>query len=782
MNGSATAEEILDQFQKRFDAEMSLEHFHGFEEHLLSMGLARPAAPKIVLPPASAPPPAAEEKPAAPGGSASNPRWKLFNPARIFEAMLRAVMPVRFLFILAVLALIPGFPAALFMIFRHSAEFRVELMTLSMSLGYFGGLLFSLLAANFIRCVVQGVVCAYYGITPQAFGIKLRRGILPRFYIDKGRVRSRDRHTKLWIYGTSILIRLFFVAIGAAVWAMFKGNQTLIPAIAVTMAQAGMIGIVLELLPLETTDGYRWLVNYFNLPPNMIFLAFKVGYMRLTFKPLPDTMKGWKGFRYLLYSLILIAGLTLGSIKIIEQISKGFMQAFPDIFGRATQYILIAVIGFFVIRWAVGKLMHKPNKGRAKATDDDDEDLDFDDEDGDTSEESAGFREFFQRHKTLAIFLVLGALMFVPFAYRPGGEIQVLPPVQQQIQAPVTGRIADVHFEGGDGKLIPKGTLVAKMISSEIENDLLTLEQSRSQQLATIDKLKSELAKLQYGARSEEITGAEAKLQQTVEQMSVAQQELESAKVSSAYSTMVLPRMEKLYKSGSLALLQFEEAKKAAEIDKINVEKASKNLASLTKARDEAQSQLNLVKSGARPEDIDAARHSVEAAQAELSRIEQNIVYTKQQQTEAALLMPFEGYLVDSHLDFKKGIYLKQGEMYAVAQNNSQPLVEVQLPEYDMEGVEVGATTQVKLYAYPNSSLKGKVLSIQPAALPTSTTSPEAVTRLFRVLIEVEKPPFVLKAGMTGYAKINAGYQPLGMLLARPIVRFIQIEMWSWLP
>jgi putative peptide zinc metalloprotease protein len=374
-------------------------------------------------------------------------------------------------------------------------------------------------------------------------------------------------------------------------------------------------------------------------------------------------------------------------------------------------------------------------------------------------------------------------LLLIPCAYRPGGEIEVLPPVQQQIQAPVSGKIAEVKFEGGDGKLIRKGTLVAKMISSEIENQILTLEQSKAQQISTIDKLKSELAKLVAGARGEEIAAAEANLQEADEQVKIARQELEAAKVNAAYSAMVLPRMKQLYDSGSVAFLQYEESKKNADLDRVNVEKQQKNLASLEKSREEAQAQLDLVRSGARPEDIDAARHAVQAAQADLSRIEQQIQFARQQQTESALLMPFDGYLVDSHLDFKKGGYLQVGEAYATAQNNTEPLVEVQLPEYDMEGVEVGAHATVKLYAYPNSPVEGKVLSIQPAALPASTEEEAAgIVRMFQVLIEVEKPPFVLKAGMTGYAKISASYRPLGYLLARPMLRFIQIEVWSWLP
>lgn len=783
MDGTATAEEILSAFQARFGMEMTPEHLRSFEAHLLTVGIAQPSVPGESGAPETAGVKNREEK-KSDNTTDPNPKWKLFNPEQAFNRLLKITLPFRPLVILSIFALIPLFPLALFVIFRHSSGFLIELATLSAKLGYIGGLLFSLLAANLVRCIIQGIVCAYYKLSPSDFGFKLRRGILPRFYIEKRRVRGQDRKTKLWIYGTSILVRIYFVVVGVGIWALFKDSPTLIPALAVTMAQAGLIGLVLELLPLETTDGYRWLVNFFNWPPNMILLAFQVLYCRVTRRGVPDTLKGWRGWRYTVYAVILIVVLTLGSIKIVEQLAAGLTQSFPNIFGRATQYILIVAIGYFVFRWAAGKFMHQ--KGKKTSRGDDDDEDDFGDIDGLgplPDDDPGGVSDFFSRHKGLLIVLAIILVMFIPFAYRPGGEIQVLPPLQQQIQAPGSGKIAEVYFEGGDGKLISRGAVVAKMISSEIENDLLTLDQSRSQQAATLDKAKSELAKLQSGARIEEITAAQAKFEQATEQMSVASQEWESAKVSSAYSSMVLPRLQQLYKSGSLALLQYEEAKKSADIDKINVEKASKNLSSITKARDEAKAQLDLLKSGARPEDIDSARHTVEAAQADLSRIDQQIQYARQQQTESALLMPFDGYLVDSHLDFKKGAYLWKGSIYATAQNNSQPLVELQLPEYDMEGVEVGAAAQVKLFAYPNFSLNGKVLSIQPAASTTTTaSSAETVARMFRVLIEVDKPPFSLKAGMTGYAKIDAGYQPLGMLLARPLVRFVQIEMWSWLP
>jgi putative peptide zinc metalloprotease protein len=40
----------------------------------------------------------------------------------------------------------------------------------------------------------------------------------------------------------------------------------------------------------------------------------------------------------------------------------------------------------------------------------------------------------------------------------------------------------------------------------------------------------------------------------------------------------------------------------------------------------------------------------------------------------------------------------------------------------------------------------------------------------------------VIRPGMTGYGKIDVGWNPLGYIMARPIIRFCQVQVWSWLP
>ena len=776
MDGLSTSEEILTRFSRQFGLEMTKEQFHSFEEHLLAMGLAESVEAPAVSTSAyqRGGTDEGEKEESVRRKKSEDPRWPLLNPAQAFELLLQIVGPVRVAFKLLVLALIPGLPTAIYLIIRHSEDYQSALRALRGELGYFGHLIFTLFAANLLRCVIQGVLCGYYKTPVQEFGIRLRFGIIPRFYIDRTGVGRLDRSAKLWIYGSSLLLRLFLITAGTLVWFLFQGGGHLLGAYGVLLAQAGIIGLIIISLPVRNSDGFRWLVTYFRLPPDMIRTAFEVFLRVIRRRPLPASLSRSQVRKYFLYALAITVFWSLLAVKVTLSIVAGVEETFPGIFGRATPFIVAGVVAALLLRWIVAKYQSSRTSTR-------DDQLELSDRD--EFREDNTLWDLLRRHRGLVIAGLVCLALFIPCAYRPGGEIQVLPPVQQQIQAPVSGKIAEVNFEGGDGKLIRKGTLVAKMISNEIENQILTLEQTRAQQISTIDKLKSELAKLVAGARGEEVAAAEANLQQADEQVKIATQELEAAKVSAAYSAMVLPRMKQLYESGSIAFLQYEEAKKTADLDRINVEKQQKNLVSLEKSREESQAQLDLLRSGARTEDIDAARHSVQAAQADLSRIEQQIQFARQQQTESALLMPFDGYLVDSHLDFKKGAYLQVGEAYATAQNNTEPLVELQLPEYDMEGVEVGAHATVKLYAYPNSPVEGKVLSIQPAALPTSAEQEEAgIVRMFQVLIEVEKPPFVLKAGMTGYAKISAGFKPLGLLLARPIVRFVQIEVWSWLP
>ena len=62
-------------------------------------------------------------------------------------------------------------------------------------------------------------------------------------------MRLLGRSAKLWIYGTSLLLRLFFIVGGTLLWMFSKDAANLLPLIAVTFAQAGLIGLILATAP-----------------------------------------------------------------------------------------------------------------------------------------------------------------------------------------------------------------------------------------------------------------------------------------------------------------------------------------------------------------------------------------------------------------------------------------------------------------------------------------------------------------------------------------------------
>jgi putative peptide zinc metalloprotease protein len=352
------------------------------------------------------------------------------------------------------LAVIPGVPISTYLIIRCSEEFQWSLRSLAGELGYLGHLIFTLFVSNFLRCLIQGVLSAYYRAPAQEFGIRLRFGIIPRFYIERNAVRYLDRSAKLWIYGSSLLLRLFFIVLGTLIWFLFRDSEHRLGAFGVLLSHSGIIGLIIISLPVRNSDGFRWLINYFRLPPDMILTALDVFLRTIRRQPLPASLSPAQVRNYFLYALVILMCWSLFAVKVTLSIAGGLEKTFPDIFGGTTRVILIGVVGALFLRWIAAQYMR--SRLAAKANEPLEPMLESEIQEADATIGLVG------RHKVLSIAGFLCLALLIPFGYRPGGEIQLLPPVQQQIQAPVSGQIGEVKFERGDGKLIPKGSVVAR--------------------------------------------------------------------------------------------------------------------------------------------------------------------------------------------------------------------------------------------------------------------------------------------------------------------------------
>ncbi|MDY7012948.1 MAG: efflux RND transporter periplasmic adaptor subunit, partial [Cyanobacteriota bacterium] len=541
--------------------------------------------------------------------------------------------------------------------------------------------------------------------------------------------------------------------------------------------------------PFWPSDGYGWIINFFRLPKTYLSRAFKAWGMMLERRPLPTflTLQGKIGL--ILYGLITVIFWTIffaySGILLAASLERNLQGGGVLVFGG----IFILFVAWFW--WLTSKFGVKadsssqPNlaatetvsrqrtNGAAQS--------DFIPVTSPAAPNSlAEFKPKRKRRRwqwikflLLAIFV---ALLFLPYQYHTGGEIQLLAPDRQEIQAEVDAYVREVFFKGGDGTWIEAGTPIATMEAAEIKNRFLTTKERIQEQQALLKKQQADLDKLQAGARPEEIDIARQKVSVAREELAVAREQFEQARIEAELSARRASRFEQLYRDGAVSLQQSEDNRRLAETDRTTRETANKNIGALQKKLDEAQAGLELVQSGARSEDLEAARQEVIATRAQIRRLEQDLKFLDSQLQLTELVMPFEGKLTTPHLEQKMGSYLEKGDTFAVVENDRTIRGEVAVPEFQVGEISANGRVLVKLSAYPQTTLVGKVISIEPNAREVS------YGRIVNVLVELSNSEQILKPGMSGYAKIEGRVMPVIVAFTRAIVRFVLIEVWSWFP
>jgi len=334
-----------------------------------------------------------------------------------------------------------------------------------------------------------------------------------------------------------------------------------------------------------------------------------------------------------------------------------------------------------------------------------------------------------KRYTVLAVLLVV---MFLPYPYDTGGEFMILPQQRQDIYAEIEGAVEAVFFNGGE--TVSAGTVLAQQISAEEKKNLLTTEAAIREQQAKLSELLSS---------------------PTPEELTLAQQKLDTSRTQAKFNRESEERLRPLSQTGDISVEDYEDARRKAEVARMEVLEAEANLAK--------------VEAGPHPQVIEAAKFDLE-------RLNEQLKYYKDQLEMARLVMPFDGRIVTRNLGFLVGNYLDEGDLFAVAENDETVIVEVEIPETDIADLAIGARVKVKVWAYPSNTFEGSVTEI------AATVEEEQQANVIVVTTQVPNLDGQLRAGMTGYAKIDGGTKPVIVAFTRMFVHFFQIKIWSWLP
>lgn len=327
---------------------------------------------------------------------------------------------------------------------------------------------------------------------------------------------------------------------------------------------------------------------------------------------------------------------------------------------------------------------------------------------------------------------IVAAICLMPYPYAASGDFEVLPRDRADVRALVAGDVREVLVKEGD--VVKAGQVIARLDDSAQRAAVAAAQ-------AEYTRLNADLALLKKGASSEEIE--------------VARSRVATAKAAAELAESTARRVAIAYRGKSVTPQEYERARGAAEV-------ARQQLA-------EAEKQLDLVSSAARDERLQAQEADVARAKAQLDYAKQELAYTR-------ITAPIDGRVVSSELQFARGHYLARGDLLATISDTGELLADIRLPESSIADIEIDAEASLKPWAYPASSFDGRVRAIAPAA------EDGAYGKVVRVQVVLEDPDNRLKTGMTGNAKVDAGWSIVIVVFTRAIARFLFVELWSWIP
>jgi HlyD family secretion protein len=276
----------------------------------------------------------------------------------------------------------------------------------------------------------------------------------------------------------------------------------------------------------------------------------------------------------------------------------------------------------------------------------------------------------------------------------------------------VSGRVVSVRVE--EGAVVQAGDTLVVLAQSTLPADI---EQRR----ARVESAEARLRDLQAGARPAEIEKAEA--------------ELRSAAAEAERAERERIRLDALVAAGTISRSQYDVAATAAR--------------TAAARRDAATEALRLLRQGARPQQISAARAELETARGALAA-------GKATERDLVLTAPLSATVL--------GRYVEAGEVVAAGQvamtlgDATKPWVRVYLPAPAVPYVKVGQAARVTVDGIGDRFAPARVTTVATKAEFTpraALTEKERADLLFGVKLNIQDTTGMFKPGLPATVTID---------------------------
>lgn len=386
----------------------------------------------------------------------------------------------------------------------------------------------------------------------------------------------------------------------------------------------------------------------------------------------------------------------------------------------------------------------------------------------------------------------MAAGSFVPMDDWASGEFRIRPTKRLELRAPVAGFITEVNADEGD--LITVGRTVIRMQIPDLESRI-------AQKTAEVEESQARLRLLVAGARPEEIAEQRERARRAQEWRDLAEEDLQHARAALTADLARLDhalaqsqaeleaaqkrfeRAEALAAKGAMTKDQFEDAQRALRVTQAQLQQlqdeqqvrraqgtrvAEAELGRRSKELAGEQGILKLLEAGTRQDEIDVER-------ARLARFAEEQRYLATLRDKLTVTSSLAGVITTPQLKEKVGQFVKEGDLLCSVEEPAELLAEVALNEEQLTRVESGQPVRLKFRSFPFETFTGRVERVAPAAIEEPKPAPQGK---FSIYCHLDRDAPQLRSGMTGYARIGIGRQPVGRIGADRALRLIRTEFW----
>jgi len=640
---------------------------------------------------------------------------------------------------------------------------------------------------NFIGTVFPIIASIALGINDSKLYYQWSLGFHPGFYKESTFREYRERATpeeRAFLIGQSLLARMYLATIIILLIVFYlripSAYQGWVTSTLLATIQISLIDIVFDLLPIGNTTATKLLTIRGLIPRGLFQLTVqrtKENFYHLRHGQFNQLRYFWSFIYLTLFAVTIGLKLAMLFLLIVPSLS---MEA-PLILGYWTPIIIRISLIFLILRYFFIRLSARFAPGTQPNP-------------------SSGIRRPFTAHERQptplpvsppspspkgrfarllrskrVLLLLLLLILFLPFPATISASTVVTESKGLDIRASEEAIITQLNAEGPSENKVPKGFTLMTLSSPELEASYESTKEEIYNLDAQVRSAKIQLRSLESGSAVLTTKSRDDELAIALADEKRYTAEVASFKEQLNLTEKTIESFSELVKSGAVSELQLRTWLTTKEQLIGQLATAQGNLNSTRATINKAKRNKYVDQDVKLQEDSSAAREILEGATRKRSQSVIALGSLSERLAKFKIVMPFDG-VVSSTTTGLLNRRVAAGETLVTVKALPLTNLVALVPDYDRNKLNLGMRCAVRLYSDPDREFVGNIASI------SSATVTQDELKYIEVNIKINEGLPTNYIGTVGYAKIVYGQTFLLKNFVEPILRFLNLDLWSYLP